>query len=246
MSSRSERLRPWCLSLCCVLLASQLTACEEESPRATAGMDASTAGTGGTGGSGGAGTGGAGTGGSDLDAGDDDAMVSLDAGDASMPVCPPVVAVHASLGGDHVATNDGVTYNSNPPSSGPHCGALGRYAVFGQSKPLPSCNYLHNMEHGAVVLLYKCAGECPEIVAALSGVRDQIVDSECTFTKRVILTPDPNLNTLVAAAAWTTTWTSDCVNDDALASLTTFIRDNLGGAGSAPEGNLCGDGSITP
>lgn len=173
-------------------------------------------------------------------------MVSLDAGDANALVCPPVVAVHASQGGAHVLTNDGVTYNSNPPSSGPHCGALGRYAVFGQSKPLPRCNYLHNLEHGAVVLLYKCDGECPEIVAALTSVRDQIVDSECTFTKRVILTPDPDLNTLVAAAAWTTTWTSDCVNDDALASLTTFINANLGGAGVAPEGNLCGDGSITP
>lgn len=227
------------------MCATQLLGCAKDSPNGPE-VDASIAGTGGTGGSGGAGTGGAGTGGGDLDASDDDAMTSLDAGDTNTPVCPPRVAVHESMGGAHVATNDGVVYNSNPPSSGPHCGSWGRYAVYGASKPLPRCNYLHNLEHGGVVVLYKCDGECPEIVAALSGVRDQIVDAECTVTKRVILTPDPNLDTLVAAAAWTTTWTSDCVNDDALASLTNFIEDNLGGAGAAPESHVCSDGSVTP
>lgn len=238
MSCRSERLRPWCLSLCCALLGAQLAACEEKSPRAVAGMDASTAGTGGTGGGG--------SDASDDDAGDTDAMTPDDAGDASAPVCPPVVTLHDSLGGAHVASNEGVVYNSNPPSSGPHCGVWGRYDVYGQAKPLPRCNYIHNLEHGAVVLLYKCDGACPEIVAALSGVRDQIVDAQCTVTKRVILTPDPDLDTLVAAVAWRNTWKSDCVNQDALTSLAAFITDNLGGAGLAPESGVCSDGSITP
>lgn len=186
---------------------------------------------------------------SDLDSGAEDARVIEDAsigdgGDAAR--CEPMIALHDSLGGEHVVSNVGVTYNSNPPSSGPHCGSWGQYAIYGDAKPLPRCNYIHNLEHGGVVLLYKCDGACPELVEALTTVRNSIVDAECPSAKRVILTPDADLDTPIAAAAWRNTWTSECANQAALDSLGQFIRDNLGGAGIAPESGVCSNGSITP
>jgi len=230
------------------LLALAMTACEDASP--SGGFDS------------GAFDGASGSGGSGGNGGDEDAMVSnldsgaddaatvtdsggSDGGDAASCQAP-LVALHDSLGGDHVPNNDGVTYNSNPPSSGPHCGTWGRYAIFGDANPLPRCNYIHNLEHGAVVLLYKCDGACPDVVAALTAVRNTIIDSQCPSAKRVIITPDANIDTPIAATAWQNTWTSDCVNQDAMASLTAFIRDNLGSEGLATESGVCSDGSVSP
>lgn len=180
------------------------------------------------------------------DASDDDAMTLDDAGEVVSPECPSVIALHDSMGAAHVANNNGVIYNSNPPSSGPHCDPWGRYAIFSASNPLPRCNYIHNLEHGAVVLLYKCDAACPEVVAALTAVRDSIVDAQCPAAKRVIITPDADIDTPIAAAAWQRTWHSDCANESAFDSLTTFIRANLGSAGLGPEGSHCGDGSVAP
>jgi hypothetical protein len=190
---------------------------------------------------------------SDQDSGSDDAAIVIDSGapdsgDASdAATCqPPLFAMHDSLGGAHVVTNDGVVYNSNPPSSGPHCGNWGQYAIFGDAKPLPRCNYIHNLEHGAVVLLYKCDVACPDVVAALTAVRDTIIDAQCPSAKRVIITPDANIDTPIAATAWQNTWTSHCVNQSAMDSLSAFIVDNLGSAGLATESGVCGDGSVAP
>lgn len=228
-----------------------LAACEDGSP--SGGLDAGHL-DGGGGIDGGGGTGGAGGDNdamlSDLDSGSIDAAVGVDSGGSDSgdaAICqPPLIALHDSLGGAHVADNAGVTYNSNPPSSGPHCGSWGQYAIFSDANPLPRCNYIHNLEHGAVVLLYKCAGACPDVVAALTAVRNTIVDAQCPAAKRVIITPDPDIATLIAATAWQNTWASDCVNQDAMDSLAAFIRDNLGSAGLATESGVCSDGSVSP
>lgn len=228
--------------LCVLVVVAGVGCGGDDSASTDAGMDAN-AGSGGSAGIGGtSGTGGTGGVGGD----DQDAMVVDDAALDASACQAPLTATHDSLGGSHVANNDGVTYNSNPPSSGPHCGVWGQYAIYGASKPLPRCNYIHNLEHGAVVVLYRCDGECPEVVEALTNVRDAIVDPECPSGKRVILTPDANLDTLIAAAAWRNTWQSDCINEDALSSLATFITGHLGGAGVAPESNICGNGSVSP
>jgi hypothetical protein len=157
-----------------------------------------------------------------------------------------VAQTHASDGSNHVASNAGVIYNSNPPSSGPHCAAWGRYAVYTPARPLPRCNYVHNLEHGAVVLLYRCAGGCPEIVKALEDVRAATSDPDCRTLPRVIVTADPDLDTTVAAAAWQATWKSDCLDETARESLRRFITDHLGTAGVAPEARVCADGTVTP
>jgi hypothetical protein len=152
--------------------------------------------------------------------------------------CPVQIQKVANEGAQHVPVGSQLTFASNPPASGPHYPYWGRWAV--HSSPLPRGNYVHNLEHGGVALLYRCRDACPEIVAGLRAVMDaQPQDPSCTppIRSRIVLTPDPDLDVPVAAAAWTYTYRADCVDAP---SLSAFIRDHYD---QAPE-SLCADGSV--
>lgn len=137
-------------------------------------------------------------------------------------------------------------YNSSPPSSGAHCGEWSRYGVAYERSPLPACYFLHNLEHGAVVLLYNCPEGCPEIVEALEGLlAAPPADPDCA-EPRVILTPYAEMDAKVAAAAWGYTYTTDCFDDGTLEELRAFITAYQGSSGDAPERQICAHGSIVP
>jgi hypothetical protein len=157
-----------------------------------------------------------------IDGAEDDAGACVPEGEKQHTVlASPHVSSPASL-----AT---VIYSSNPPSSGPHCSSTASYA---QMSPIDRCNWLHNLEHGAVVLLYNCAVACPELVAQLQQVAASAKRDPLCGTRRILITADPMLDTRVAAAAWGFTWKSDCFNEAAGASLVGFIDAHIG---HAPE-----------
>jgi hypothetical protein len=113
-----------------------------------------------------------------------------------------------------------VGWNSNPPSSGPHYPIWAAYQAY--TTPVPRPFYVHDEEHGAIVLLYNCAdaGEagCPAVPAALQAVSDSIPDDPlCTsagegIRVRTVVTPDPLIDVPIAAAAWGWTYKAECVD----------------------------------
>lgn len=154
---------------------------------------------------------------------------------------------HDSEPAQHIASPlEPEAYNSDPPSSGPHCSQWGQYATYGADAPLPACNFLHNLEHGAVALLYDCPEGCPDLVEALASLRgDPPADPDCP-APRILLTPYPDLGPRLAAAAWGYTWTADCLDETARASLRDFIEAHWGSRGDAPEPRVCSEGSLEP
>lgn len=152
--------------------------------------------------------------------------------------CPVTVRQVPFEGAQHVPSDMQVTYASNPPASGMHYPAWGSWGEHGS--PLPRGNYVHNLEHGGVVLLYRCTQPCPDVVSALRAVmaaRPQ--DSACTapLRSRVVLTADPLLDVPVAAAAWNYVYRADCVDAP---SLNSFITDHYDQASES----LCAEGSV--
>jgi hypothetical protein len=72
-------------------------------------------------------------------------------------------------GSDHVAEGAATTYNSRPPASGPHYPTWSQtYGFF--DPPLPSGTWLHNLEHGAVAILYNCPQGCPDLEQQLKDL----------------------------------------------------------------------------
>jgi hypothetical protein len=134
-----------------------------------------------------------------------------------------------------------VQWNSNPPSSGPHYPYWAAYQAY--SSPVPRGYYVHDLEHGAIVLLYSCpdAGGCPDAAAALQAVSDAIPDDPLCGAAgegvrvRTVITPDPLLDVPVAAAAWGWVYKAQCVD---LPTLKAFA---LAHYGQGPE-VLCTNG----
>ncbi|MBL8680696.1 MAG: DUF3105 domain-containing protein [Myxococcales bacterium] len=176
----------------------------------------------------------------DADAGSDGASLAdgLALVDAA---CGATITAHPILDSPHVDVDAGITWNSNPPSSGPHFGIWARWGVY--TDPIPRGYLVHSLEHGAVVLSYRCANR-----AACPAVHDQLArfvaalppEPGCVpegVRRRIILTPDPLLDpsVTVAGAAWGHTYRATCVDER---SLETFV---LGTTGRAPE-DFCADG----
>src|SRR5262245_57036708 len=106
-----------------------------------------------------------------------------------------------------------VDYPTNPPTGGPHWGQWAAYKKY--DVPVPRPMYVHNLEHGGIVLAYRCPKPCPDVVAFLGKEYDDFpADPLCAFRgappHRLILTPDPELDVPVAAAAWGASYVATC------------------------------------
>ena len=170
--------------------------------------------------------------------GDDDAIDVIDVATLEKPAasCDVTIESPPISGATHVPEGTAIAYCSNPPSSGNHYPVWAAYQEY--SAPVEWPYLVHSMEHGAVVLLYKCAPPgCPEIVEQLVKVRDNAAaDPLCVNGgKRIIIAPSATITTKVAAAAWGKTYQAACVD---MPTLEAFVRDNYA---KGPE-NLCNPG----
>jgi hypothetical protein len=117
----------------------------------------------------------------------------------------------------HTSTCDSACGNGqNPPSGGPHCGSTLSCRVF--TEPQKRCQWLHNLEHGHVVLLYNCPDGCPDIVQTLTRVQGQVAPGG-NGVRRALVSPDPDLPSKVAAVVWGWAAVLDTADEDAIACL---------------------------
>lgn len=158
------------------------------------------------------------------------------AGQSACTVTEDVDIPETSANHDAICTS--ITYATNPPSGGDHWPIWAKYQKY--DKPLPHEMLVHDMEHGAIVLLYRCAEDCPDVVEALTQVFGSIADPLCLTLPggppaRMVLAPDPDLPAPIAAAAWGATYTATCID---VPSLQKFANDHYG---KGTE-DLCADG----
>jgi hypothetical protein len=137
----------------------------------------------------------------------------------------------------HVTPCTPVAYATNPPSGGDHWPIWAAFKIYAQAVPREM--YVHDLEHGAIVLAYRCSGACPEVVAALTQVFESMADPLCLTLggppARMVLTPDPLLSTPIAASAWGATYTATCID---VPSLQAFADAHYGHG----REDLCTDG----
>lgn len=136
-------------------------------------------------------------------------------------------------GWTHVAEGSEVTYRHNPPASGPHYPVWLRYQSYTSAMARPY--WVHNLEHGAIVLLHRPDAP-PAVVSALGDAfRSLPADPECGHP-RALLTPDPLLARAVTAVAADFVLEGDCVSGDAIRRFTTTHRNH------GPE-DICDSGT---
>ncbi len=75
----------------------------------------------------------------------------------------------ADLGNAHLqAAPPNYIWNSRPPTSGPHSPGIANWGE--HSETVPEWNQVHNLEDGGVIMHYNCPEGCPEIVAELRDI----------------------------------------------------------------------------
>lgn len=158
-------------------------------------------------------------------------------GTRSVGACDGMVTDVPGEAGVHVPAGSTIEWSTNPPATGAHYptwAGWDRHYI-----DLPRGTWMHNAEHGGVMLLYNCPAGCPEDVDQLLEVaRAAPADPTCDapVTKRIILTSDPLLpdGVQIAAVAWNTFYTASCFDG----YLQTFVDTHLR---HGPE-DTCADG----
>ncbi len=139
--------------------------------------------------------------------------------------------------GIHMPQGSEIVWSTNPPVTGAHYPV---WAAWDRDYPMLERGfYVHNAEHGGIVLLYNCPAGCPDVVTQLEDVvRAAAVDAGCTapVRNRMIVTSDPLLpdGVQVAAVAWRTLYTASCFDP----YVQTFAKIHYN---RAPE-DLCNEG----
>ena len=119
-----------------------------------------------------------------------------------------------------------LVYTTIPASSGPHYGSMwARYGV--HDVPVDPRFYVHNLEHGSVILFYRCdtAKQCPRLAKSLASVAQAFPDDQDCIRRengarnQIIVAPNPDLDVPVAAVSWGFTFKASCVNKDRLLSF---------------------------
>ena len=117
----------------------------------------------------------------------------------------------ADEGRTHVDPSTTPTYKSYPPASGPHYSAQGIAPVPWQtiatsSNPLVEGQYIHNLEHGGIAILYNCptGTDCTSLQNSLENYVKNLAPVEPTFGEvKVVLSPySKGMQLKVALVAW--------------------------------------------
>jgi hypothetical protein len=116
------------------------------------------------------------------------------------------------MSSDHIAPGgESVTYNSNPPTSGPHAGP----APWGfNTEEIPDINAIHNIEHGGIWISFKNLND--DATATLGEIARQNSAS-------VIVSPRESNDTSISVASWGRLMQLDTVDEN---RINEFIRQN--------------------
>jgi len=142
----------------------------------------------------------------------------------------PALGVEIAIpneGNDHVPTNTQVSYDANPPASGPHWSeALGVAPVNPGFFELTveEEQWIHNLEHGYVVILYDCDPCAASLLEDLQDFFDDAPPSPNFGNVKMVITPYDGLPYSITAVAWDIQLHLDAFDEEV---LTGFYLDHV-------------------
>lgn len=112
--------------------------------------------------------------------------------------------VFASQGQEHVSLGNEFTYNSNPPTSGPHYAQPANWEMYDYE--VNDGIFIHNMEHGGIWISYR-----PTISAqAMEDLKNMVNEFGGS---QIVMAPRAANDTDIAIAAWTRLLKFDLTGD---------------------------------
>lgn len=130
------------------------------------------------------------------------------------PPDPVGVSTYENQGQEHVPLDHQFSYNSNPPTSGPHYATDANWGVYDYE--VNDKLLIHNLEHGGIWISYR-PGVSPQVVEDLKAVIKDLGES------KIVMAPRSANDKDVAVAAWTHLLTLDHAGQ----SLTADDKDRI-------------------
>jgi len=137
-------------------------------------------------------------------------LLSSEACDADLLICGGECVLESFEVNVRSHASGGVEYADRPPVGGSHDPCWAAYGV--HDTEIADENWVHNMEHGAIVLLYNCPEGCEDEVAVLSSVVASMAPST------VLVSSYSQMDSRFAAVAWGWRMLLDCADDAAVFS----------------------------
>lgn len=109
----------------------------------------------------------------------------------------------AMEGADHVAEGSPLTFRSRPPTSGTHYPSWVQSYGFMDPAP-PTGNWVHNLEHGAIAILYNCPQACPQLEQQLKELYPTLPlgRNARRGMPRALIFPYADMDKKIAVVAW--------------------------------------------
>ena len=102
-------------------------------------------------------------------------------------------------GAEHVPEGTPIRYRNSPPTSGPHYPLTVEWGVY--TEPIPEGYWVHNLEHGGIVLLYNCPEGCLGLVRQVEGLYRSLPPGKHRQIKLVVA-PYLKMKRRLAILAW--------------------------------------------
>ena len=103
-------------------------------------------------------------------------------------------------GNAHVLEGAPIEYQHYPPASGPHYPTWLLYGMY-EREDIPEGYWVHDLEHGAIVILYKCDQPCPDLVESLKDLIPSLPLTQWD-NRKVVIVPYNKMDTLLMAVSW--------------------------------------------
>jgi len=122
--------------------------------------------------------------------------------DKVRPEANPAEQTIPDEGRGHAEPGSPVSYQHYPPSSGLHYNTwVSALGFFDQA--WPEGYWVHNLEHGDIVVLYNCGAEgCPDLTAKLKTLFNDAPKRRCAQPKMLILPYSQGMTTPITVLGW--------------------------------------------
>jgi hypothetical protein len=122
----------------------------------------------------------------------------------------------------HINAGETAQYKHYPPSSGLHYGRILDWGIY--DRDVPPEFWVHNLEHGGIVVLYNCSADCQDLQTALKAFYMESPHSRQFQVTKLLISPNHKIDHTIVALAWD--WELDLETAD-LPRLLDFYNSRL-------------------
>jgi hypothetical protein len=103
-------------------------------------------------------------------------------------------------GRSHIPEGQAGDYAHYPPSSGEHYGRVLEWDIYREE--IPPEYYVHNLEHGGIVVLYNCPTACPDTEDRLGQFFTEAPPEPIFGEVKIVIGANSRIESKVVALAW--------------------------------------------